>query len=808
MDDRAKPDSDDTDGEEGNDDDKNALAKEEKSIEGDADAAEEATSGGDDGGSHNGTKPKTDMPGGVSIPQPETMAKAATSTSASDAGSGGGQWWGGRVSDTVAPVPEVSVGARASAEPDNGCATEEQDSEVDSAEEVVETDGADSSSVRGDVESFTWLKPAKGAPGDGSRTSRKDYARGDKPKWRNGSGRGDVGGSEAKKPESDAGSESSVTASTQGAEELVVPSASEEPAPKVEKATAAVDGTAAVDEAVTSPGMERTVEQGETEAAGVSLMDGAVDLSGLRGLGDGGTISVGRSSDEGSSSSTADSARGKSSVDEMRSGSGAPGAGDNGQAGAVVAEDSPSEDSDDALTESDEANVEVGSSSEQLSGSPRDTAKEATAGEGVAESSSDKEATGSGMMPTTSGAGVETTFLEPADVRANPTADDTDGEEGDDYGKSSEESIQDNVNAADKPPSGNSGGGGSGSDNGAAESKAGTRGDFSTSQPESMAKAATDTSASDAGRGHGRWWGGRVSNAVAPASEVSVGERSSAEPDDGPATVEEDSQVDPAAGAAETDGADSSSVRDGVDSFPWGKSVKSAPDDRSRESRKEYARSSKPRWRKGSGRGGAGDSEAMNTEKSGSGLESSVTAGRHETKGLAVPSASEEPAPKVEKATVAVDDIAAVDETVASPGEERPGGQAETEAAGVSLMGGLVDISGEGGLSDVGSASVDGTSDGGTTAGPEADLKDDEGSSSLTADGAAGESSVDRLMTGSGAPGAVDDSLAEVVVGEDSPAEDSDDALTAGDEANVEVGSSSEQLASSPSDTAKEANAE
>ncbi|CAN0475880.1 unnamed protein product, partial [Ectocarpus sp. 12 AP-2014] len=58
MDDRAKPDSDDTDGEEGNDDDKSTLAKEEKSIKGDADAAEEATSGGDDSGSHNGTKPK------------------------------------------------------------------------------------------------------------------------------------------------------------------------------------------------------------------------------------------------------------------------------------------------------------------------------------------------------------------------------------------------------------------------------------------------------------------------------------------------------------------------------------------------------------------------------------------------------------------------------------------------------------------------------------------------------------------------------------------------------------------------------
>ncbi|CAN0551317.1 unnamed protein product, partial [Ectocarpus sp. 12 AP-2014] len=266
-------------------------------------------------------------------------------------------------------------------------------------------------------------------PGDGSRTSRKDYARGDKPKWRNGSGRGDVGGSEAKKPESDAGSESSVMAGTQGAEGLVVPSASEEPLPKVEKATVAADGTAAVDEAVAFPGEERTVGQGETEAAGVSLIGGAVDVSGLGGLGDGGTLSVDRSSSEGSSSSTADGARGESSVDELRSGSGAPGAGDKGQAGAVVAQDSPSEDSDDLMA-GDEANVEVGSSSEQLPGSPWDTAKEARAEERVVESSSEREeASGGDIMSTASGAGVETTLLQPADARAKLTADDTNGEE-------------------------------------------------------------------------------------------------------------------------------------------------------------------------------------------------------------------------------------------------------------------------------------------------------------------------------------------------------------------------------------------
>ncbi|CAN0551324.1 unnamed protein product, partial [Ectocarpus sp. 12 AP-2014] len=130
------------------------------------------------------------------------------------------------------------------------------------------------------------------------------------------------------------------------------------------------------------------------------------------------------------------------------------------------------------------------------------------------------------------------------------------------------ESIQDYVDAADKPTSDDSGGGGSGSHVVAAESKNCTRGEVSTPQPESTAKAETDTSASDAGRGRDRWLGGRVSNAVGPASEIIDWERSSAKPDDddGRATVEQESQVDPAEAVAETDGADSSSVRGDVDS--------------------------------------------------------------------------------------------------------------------------------------------------------------------------------------------------------------------------------------------------
>ncbi|CAN0385206.1 unnamed protein product, partial [Ectocarpus sp. 13 AM-2016] len=86
----------------------------------------------------------------------------------------------------------------------------------------------------------------------------------------------------------------------------------------------------------------------------------------------------------------------RSSDDGLMDGSGAPDAAEYSLAEAGVAEDSSGEDSDDALTAGDEANVEVGSLSMQLTSSPRDTAQEAIAEDGVAESSPDKEeATGS-----------------------------------------------------------------------------------------------------------------------------------------------------------------------------------------------------------------------------------------------------------------------------------------------------------------------------------------------------------------------------------------------------------------------------
>ncbi|CAM9642906.1 unnamed protein product, partial [Ectocarpus fasciculatus] len=809
---RVKPSTSDTDIEEGDDDRKDAPTKGQESMKDDVDTADKDTSdtsGGDDSGSGKG----------VSEPQLESTSKAETDSS--EAGHGRRPWWRGRVSKSVTPASEVDVGERASAEPDGGRPTEEQDGEVDLAPGVAAADGANSSSVRQGVDVVPWWKAAKSALGDGWKDSRKDPPSSGKPRWRKGGGRGDVGGSEGKMEERGSDLESSAAGERQGAEGLLVPSASEEPVRKAEKDT--VDGTVAVGEAVASPEEEKTDGQMETEAMGVSLMGGAVDMSGLGGLGEVGAISVGRSADgvttvgpeanlkndTGSSSAAADGAAGDSSVDGLKSGSEAPGAGDDSQAEAVVAVDSPGEASDDALTAGDEANVEIDSSSKQLSSSPRDRAKEAAAEERVAESCSEKEeATGSGMMSTASGAGAETTSVETVDARAKPTADDKDGKEGHENGKGPEESIQDDVNAADKPTSATSGGGGSGSHNGAAESKTDVRGEVSTPQPESMADAATDASVADAGRGGDRWWGGRVSDTDTPTSVVSVGERSSAEPDDGSTTEEQDSHVDTAAGEAEANGADSSSVRGGMDSFPWLKPAKGAPDDRSRASRKDYARSSMPKGRKGSGRGDVGDSEATTTGERGGGLESSVTADTQGAEGLAVPSVAEEPVPKAEKATVAVDDTAAVGEAVASPGEEKTGGQMETEAAEVSLMGGAVDMSGLGGSGDGGAVCVGRSSDGVTTVGPEANIKNDKGSSSAAADGDAGDSSVDRLKSGSGAPDAGDDSQAEAVVAVDSPGEASDDAFTAGDAANVETGSSSKQLLSSPRDRAKEAAAE
>ncbi|CAN0575463.1 unnamed protein product, partial [Ectocarpus sp. 12 AP-2014] len=114
--------------------------------------------------------------------------------------------------------------------------------------------------------------------------------------------------------------------------------------------------------------------------------------------------------------------------------------------------------------------------------------------------------------------------LESADARADPSADGADVEEGDEDGKRALVKEHD-VDKADKATSDASGGGGSGSGSGnGAEPKTNTQGDLSTPQPELSSKAETDTSSSDAGRGRDRWWGGRVSSSVAPASEESVGE--------------------------------------------------------------------------------------------------------------------------------------------------------------------------------------------------------------------------------------------------------------------------------------------
>ncbi|CAM9233050.1 unnamed protein product, partial [Ectocarpus fasciculatus] len=94
--------------------------------------------------------------------------------------------------------------------------------------------------------------------------------------------------------------------------------------------------------------------------------------------------------------------------------------------------------------------------------SPRNTAEVDTAKEGATESASDGEqATGSDDISTAVDSSVEITSLETADARAKPSADDTDGEDGDDDGKGSlakgEESTQDDVDTADKATSDTSG---------------------------------------------------------------------------------------------------------------------------------------------------------------------------------------------------------------------------------------------------------------------------------------------------------------------------------------------------------------
>ncbi|CAN0475910.1 unnamed protein product, partial [Ectocarpus sp. 12 AP-2014] len=115
--------------------------------------------------------------------------------------------------------------------------------------------------------------------------------------------------------------------------------------------------------------------------------------------------------DEASSSAVADVATGDSPVDGLVHVSRAPGAGDDRTAETAVAVDSPGQDAHDALTAADKPDGKIYSSPGQLSSGPGEMAKEATAGDGV------------------------TTSLEPADARAKPSADDTDGKEGDENGR-------------------------------------------------------------------------------------------------------------------------------------------------------------------------------------------------------------------------------------------------------------------------------------------------------------------------------------------------------------------------------------
>ncbi|CAM9331753.1 unnamed protein product [Ectocarpus sp. 8 AP-2014] len=619
------------------------------------------TSGEDDSGSGNGAEPKTDMGGEVSASQPESMTKAESDASTSDTGRGRGPRWGGRVLDTVAPASEVSVGERASAKPEDGRATEEQDSQVDPAEPVLvaETAAADSSSVRGGVESVPRWTSAKDTRGDVPRTSRKDYTRSGKPKWHKSSGRGDVDGSEAKKTEeSDGDLESSITADTPGTEELVVPSASEEPLPK---AAVVVDDTGAVDQEVASAGEETALGQDETETAEGSLMHGVVDVSGVGAVGVGGAVSAdtnsdgvakadpeaGLEDDEESSSATADGAAGHVPEDGFIDDSDVPRGDDDQSMEGVAAADTDGGDT------RDQADAEVASSSEQLVTSTGDTAEADTAEEGVTESALGGEpADGSENISTAVDSSAEITSLETADARAKPSADGTDGEDGGDDGKGSlakkDESIQDDVDTEHKVTSDTSDAGVSGSKNGV-EPKTDMLGAVSTPQPESTAKAEADSSASDAGRGSGRWWGGRVLDTVAQASDVGVGERSSVEPGGGRATEEQESQVTSAETGAEADRADSNSLRGSVDSVPRWKPANGAPGDDSKASRKDYTRSGKQKWSKGSGRGDVDGSEAKKAEESGGDLESSVTADIQGAGGLVVPSASEEPIPKVDE---------------------------------------------------------------------------------------------------------------------------------------------------------------
>ncbi|CAN0475865.1 unnamed protein product, partial [Ectocarpus sp. 12 AP-2014] len=321
------------------------------------------------------------------------------------------------------------------------------------------------------------------------------------------SGGGDSGsGSNSRSPEATTEEigddlESSVTADTQVSVRTVENAA-------VVDLPAIMDAAAAVDVEVAPAGEKETVGQGETEAAGELSTDAVGDVSGaaaeaeifvaLDKDADGQSL-TGPKADLGdlmaSSSGTADVAAQDSSVDGSPDDSGVPGVDDENPAQASVAVNTEGEDADHALTATDQVDVKIGSPSEQF-------ANDATAEKVTAESAIDGEqATDSGGVSNTAGAGGKSPSLETVDARAKPSADDT----GDDDGKSAlakEEIMQDAVGGADKAArdtGGGSSGGGSSSGK-RTESKTDTQGDVSTPQPASMAMAETDSSSSGARR--------------------------------------------------------------------------------------------------------------------------------------------------------------------------------------------------------------------------------------------------------------------------------------------------------------------
>lgn len=245
-------------------------------------------------------------------------------------------------------------------------------------------------------------------------------------------------------------------------------------------------------------------------------------------------------------------------------------------------------------------------------------------------------------------------------------------------------------------------------------------------------------------------------------------------------------------------------------------------------------------------------SEAVKEGDSGGDLGSSIVSDTRGGGGLKVP--AEEHLRTVESAAAAspsgaMDAAAAVDEEVAPAAEGTAKEQGETEVAGVSLMHGLVGVSAIAAVADGGKAgNVDAADDGGKrpldeipvamtdvsgeveafeyvghgqsaahanedkgessstggrSAAAEPNLERAAASSSAVADGAAGGPSVDGSTDDSGAPCVEDNVPAETVVAVESKGEDPHNLLPAVDESDA-TKSSSEQLASSPGDVAKE----